>query len=156
LGCLVFKDLDRFGGTGATELMGKPVKVRVQDNDLWIAGLPVGATETVKEVMEDVPEKDYRIFLFHYPDYIEDRAQNKIDLYLAGHTHGGQVALPFYGALITLSRKGKQYESGLHRLASTYIYTNGGIGMEGGRAPRVRFCSRPEVTVIDITNHTNH
>jgi hypothetical protein len=98
-----FKDLDRFGGTGATELTGKPVKVRVQNNDIWVAGLPVGATGTVKKEMKDVPQKDYRIFLFHYPDYIEEMAQSKIDLYLAGHTHGGQVAMPFYGALIACS-----------------------------------------------------
>ena len=77
-------------------------------------------------------------------------ARNNIDLYLAGHTHGGQVALPFYGALVTLAATGKKYESGLHQLGNTYIYTNRGIGMEGGRAPRVRFCARPEVTVFDI------
>jgi predicted MPP superfamily phosphohydrolase len=80
---------------------------------------------------------------------------SKIDLYLAGHTHGGQVALPFYGALITLSKTGKKYESGLHHLSNTYMYTNRGIGMEGGKAPRVRFCARPEVTVIDISNSSD-
>jgi len=147
-----FKNLDRFGGTGAIELTGKPIKVRIKDSDVWIGGLPVGTSNSVQEVLKDVPEQDYRIFLFHYPDYIEEMAKNKIDLYLAGHTHGGQVALPFYGALITLATTGKKYESGLHHLGNTFMYTNRGIGMEGGRAPRVRFCARPEVTVIDITN----
>jgi predicted MPP superfamily phosphohydrolase len=73
-----------------------------------------------------------------------------VDPYLAGHTHGGQVALPFYGALATLSAFGKEFESGLHRVADTWEYTNRGIGMEGGAAPRMRFAARPEVTVIEV------
>jgi len=89
--------------------------------------------------------------LYHYPDAIEEAAQHRIDLYCAGHTHGGQVALPFYGAIITLSKFGKKYESGLRRLEDTWLYVNRGIGMEGGPAPRVRFCARPEITVIELS-----
>jgi predicted MPP superfamily phosphohydrolase len=78
------------------------------------------------------------------------RARSRIDLFCAGHVHGGQVALPFYGALVTLSRFGKQYERGLYHVGSMFMYVSRGIGMEGGVAPRVRFCSRPEITVIDL------
>jgi predicted MPP superfamily phosphohydrolase len=60
------------------------------------------------------------------------------------------VALPGYGALVTLSKFGKRFESGFHQVGSTWAYVNRGIGMEGGSAPRVRFASRPEVTVIEI------
>jgi len=73
-----------------------------------------------------------------------------VDLYCAGHTHGGQVALPFYGALVTFSKYGKRFETGLYRVGETRLYVSRGIGMEGGKIPRVRFCSRPEVTVIEI------
>ena len=145
-----FKSLDRFGGTGATELTSQAVPLRVRGSTVWIGGLPVGTKNSVKEAMAVAPTSDYRIFLFHYPDCIEEMRSNKIDLYLAGHTHGGQVALPFYGALVTLAATGKKYESGLHSIGDTYIYTNRGIGMEGGLAPRVRFCARPEITVIDV------
>jgi predicted MPP superfamily phosphohydrolase len=61
--------------------------------------------------------------------------QGRANLYLAGHTHGGQVALPFYVALVTLSRFDKKYESGLQRVGNTYLYVSRGIGMEGGPAP---------------------
>ena len=145
-----FRNLDRFNGTGVTELNFEAIPLDVRGSKIWIAGLPVGTKRTVKETMANAPVSDYRIFLFHYPDFIEEMARNNIDLYLAGHTHGGQVALPFYGALITLAETGKKYESGLHKLGDTYMYTNRGIGMEGGKAPRVRFCARPEVTVIDV------
>ena len=77
-------------------------------------------------------------------------ASEHMDLYCAGHTHGGQVALPLYGALITLSKYGKRYEAGLYHEKDTWLYVNRGIGMDGGFAPRVRFWSVPELTVIDI------
>ena len=76
----------------------------------------------------------------------EDR--DVVDLMLAGHVHGGQVALPFYGALMTLSRHGKRFEQGLYELPGMNLYVNRGIGMEGGSAPRVRFASRPEITLF--------
>lgn len=51
---------------------------------------------------------------------------------------------------MTLSRFGKRFESGLHRVRGTWLYVNRGIGMEGGPAPRVRFCSRPEITLLEL------
>jgi predicted MPP superfamily phosphohydrolase len=77
----------------------------------------------------------------------------RVDLFLAGHVHGGQVALPFYGALLTLSRFGKRFERGLYPDADGFgfpLYVSRGIGMEGGAMPRVRFCSRPELALIEL------
>ncbi len=153
-----FTEANLFGGTGATELDVQPVQLKIEDNVICVAGLPAPSSKTkrtekrksVQDVMQDVPENIYRVFLYHYPDFIEEMEKNKIDLYLAGHTHGGQVALPFYGALVTLSNRGKQFEAGLYQRGGTHLYVNRGIGMEGGIAPRVRFCARPEVTVIDV------
>jgi len=45
------------------------------------------------------------------PDLAENLDSKNVDLYLAGHTHGGQISLPFYGAIITFSAHGKKYES---------------------------------------------
>ncbi|UCD15100.1 MAG: metallophosphoesterase, partial [Candidatus Omnitrophota bacterium] len=86
----------------------------------------------------------------HSPDLAQDLEGLNIDLYLAGHTHGGQVNVPFYGALITCSRYGKKYESGKYRVNNMVLYVNRGIGMEGGDAPRVRFLCRPQITIFDI------
>ena len=57
----------------------------------------------------------------------------------------------FFGAIVTLSKYGKKYERGLYTIGKGWLYVNRGIGMEGGLAPRVRFCARPEITVIEIT-----
>ncbi len=153
-------ELDRFADTGARELKGEAVRLDIAGTSVWLAGMPVGgdwvsgettsARRELDRALGAIPPEAFSVFLYHYPDEIEAVAARKIDLYLAGHTHGGQVALPLYGALITLSRYGKRYEAGLYRVGQTTLYVNRGIGMEGGPAPRVRFCARPEVTVIEI------
>jgi predicted MPP superfamily phosphohydrolase len=147
---LFWPALDRFGGTGARELRSEAVKFDVAGASVWIAGVPVMGEGQFDETFASVPPGAFTIFLHHYPDLIREVAAKKIDLYCAGHTHGGQVALPLYGALVTLSKYGKKYEAGLYREGETTLYVNRGIGMEGGPAPRVRFWARPEVTVIEI------
>jgi uncharacterized protein len=139
-----------FGSVGVTELNGKAVKVNVRGVDIWIAGAPYDQPESIKSMLNAIPKGALTVLLFHSPDMVESLDPGRVDLYLAGHTHGGQVALPFYGALITFSKFGKKYESGLHHFGDTLIYVNRGIGMEGGPVPRVRFCARPEVTAIDL------
>lgn len=139
-----------FEETGVRELKNEAVKFDAGGASLWIAGTPVGGEHKFEQVLDAIPPEAFSIFLYHYPDLINEVAAKKVDLYCAGHTHGGQVALPLYGALITLSKFGKRYESGLYRVNETHLYVNRGIGMEGGPAPRVRFWARPEVTVIEI------
>ena len=109
--------------------------------------MPVGLKAGIDTALDRVPADAFTILLYHYPDEVERARKRRVDLYCAGHTHGGQVALPLYGALLTLSRSGKKYEAGLYRVGETWLYVNRGIGMEGS-SPRVRFCARPEVTVI--------
>lgn len=91
----------------------------------------------------------FRVVLYHTPDLVEALAPLRPDLYLAGHTHGGQVRLPFYGAVVTFSKFGKKYEMGRYKVGHTVLYVNRGIGMAEGLPP-VRFLCRPEVTVIDV------
>lgn len=142
-----------FDGTGAKELNGDSAEVIVNGVPIWIAGAGVGFEDEkmMEQAVASVPPEAFKVFLYHYPDMIKEVAQRKVDLYCAGHTHGGQVALPWYGALVTLSKYGKRYEAGLYREDETWLYVNRGIGMEGGLAPRVRFWARPEVTVIEVS-----
>lgn len=149
-----WRGLDLFGGTGARELDGQSVVLEIRGATVSINGLPVGREAQIDEALARTPSAAFTLFLYHYPDEVDAVASHGIDLYCAGHTHGGQVSMPWYGALITLSRFDKKYEAGRYRKDNTILYVNRGIGMEGGRAPRVRFCARPEVTVIDIVSAT--
>lgn len=144
--------LDLFGGTGVTELSGNAVRVvgAGVPGEVWITGVPVDGLDAIPGALQAIPPGAISIFLYHYPDEIETVASLGADLYCAGHTHGGQLALPFYGALVTLSRFGKRFENGLYRVGRTALYVNRGIGMEGGVAPRMRFMARPEITIIEV------
>ena len=93
----------------------------------------------------------FTILLYHTPDLLPEAAQQGVDLQLSGHTHGGQVRLPFFGALYTSSLYGKRFEVGRHQLANTTLYVTRGIGMEGEGAPRVRFLCPPEVILWEIS-----
>jgi len=86
------------------------------------------------------------ILLFHYPLYCERLGQNHFDLILAGHSHGGQVRLPFYGSLIHISHTGK-YDLGLYQTLSGPMYVNPGLGWF--HLP-IRFNCRPEITVFEL------
>ena len=84
--------------------------------------------------------------LAHEPDYAEESKRYPIDLQLSGHSHGGQVRLPFYGALI-LPYLGKKYPIGLAQAGAMWVYTNRGIGVV---SPPVRFNCRPEITLLTL------
>lgn len=85
------------------------------------------------------------ILLLHYP-LMAERVAGKFDLLLAGHSHGGQVRIPFYGALMLPYWVGK-YQVGLFRLAAGPLYVNPGIGWF---VTPLRFNCPPELTVFDI------
>lgn len=145
-------ELDLFGGTGAHELDGEAMRLTVESAELRIAGLAFGNASQIqiRKLLTGPPRETFTVFLYHTPDKIFEVAHRGADLYCAGHTHGGQVALPFYGALVTLSRYGKRFEAGLHRVEQTWLYVNRGIGMDGDPWPRVRFAARPEITLIEL------
>ncbi|MGQ9518419.1 MAG: metallophosphoesterase [Anaerolineae bacterium] len=106
--------------------------------------------ERLRRLCASLPADAYRVLLYHSPDLMPTARELGIDLYLCGHTHGGQVRLPAYGALITSSRLGKQYEMGLYREGRTHLYVSRGVGLEGLGAPRLRFLCRPEVTLVTL------
>jgi predicted MPP superfamily phosphohydrolase len=90
------------------------------------------------------------ILLYHTPDLAPEAAAAGIDLQLSGHTHGGQVRLPLFGALFSGSLYGKRFEVGRMQVGSMTLYVTRGIGMEGKGAPRVRFLCPPEVVLWEI------
>jgi predicted MPP superfamily phosphohydrolase len=77
--------------------------------------------------------------------------QYPVDLYLCGHTHGGQVRLPIYGAIITSSSLGKRYEMGPYVEQDTTLYISRGIGLEGLSAPRMRLLCPPEIILFSLS-----
>ena len=143
-------DLGLLESTGFRWLEHDTVAVSKGDDAINISGLSLDRSQAYRDLLREAGRGRFHVFLFHTPDLIEDIRGLGVDLYLCGHTHGGQVALPVYGALITLSKFGKKYESGRYELDGTILYVNRGLGLEPRPAPQVRFCSRPEIAVFDI------
>jgi len=86
------------------------------------------------------------VLLAHYPVWCEKVAPHRYDVILAGHSHGGQVRLPFYGALI-VPHNVDRYELGRFETAGGPLYVGAGIGYF---YLNLRFCCRPELTVVEV------
>ena len=149
----VFNDLP------ITVLDDQVKKLQIGQQEINLVGVsnfgPTRDGQVLSVLMEQVPQDAYSILLYHTPDLIEVANRLQIDLYLAGHTHGGQVRLPLWGAIITMSAYGKQYESGLYQLNPTTLYVSRGIGLEGLSMPRARFLCPPEMVLIDLGNEAS-
>jgi predicted MPP superfamily phosphohydrolase len=85
------------------------------------------------------------VLLAHYPEFFDAAAARDVDLVLSGHTHGGQIALPFAPRQVSLSRLAKQAAPGLHIRGPSRLYVNPGLGTTG---PPVRLGIPPEITVL--------
>ncbi len=89
---------------------------------------------------------EINILLYHSPDLIyEINEEDNIQLMLSGHTHGGQVRIPFFGALFTGSLYHRKLQTGLYQMGQTLLSISRGIGFEGMGAPRVRILCKPEL-----------
>jgi uncharacterized protein len=109
---------------------------------------PAGLLALVRQA----PSDSLRIAIGHGPDFVQDLAgAAPVELALAGHTHGGQVVLPWLGAPITKMRLPRLYASGLHDYAGVPIHVSAGVGMERGTAPQLRFLCPPEISLIEVT-----
>ena len=84
----------------------------------------------------------------HEPDVSWDLDGKHVDLHLAGHTHGGQIALPWFGPPLMLSTVPRRFARGLHTFGDHLIHVNPGIGMEGDNAPRMRINCPPEIDLL--------
>jgi predicted MPP superfamily phosphohydrolase len=86
------------------------------------------------------------ILLLHYPAWTKKLGGQKFDLVLSGHSHGGQVRVPFCGSII-VPYNVDEYDLGLFQTKAGPLYVNPGIGWF---YLDVRFNCRPEITVIEV------
>jgi len=130
-----------FAATGGAWLMDRTVTT--PDGNFSI----VGATclSSRQAPLGPVP-LTRNIFLMHYPAWVKKLGNARYDLILAGHSHGGQVRLPFFGP-VHLPFGVDEYDMGLFHTAPGPLYVNPGIGWF---PVPIRFNCRPEITVFEI------
>ena len=99
----------------------------------------------LNDAIAQLSDSGAAILLAHEPDFAtQSAATGKFDLQVSGHTHGGQIVLPFYGPPI-LPYLGKKYPSGLYKVKDMFQYTNRGVGMDKFA---VRFNCPAELTLF--------
>jgi hypothetical protein len=141
---------------GIVVLQDEAIEVSVAGASLWLMGPScsrdlVADGAMLRNLLAAAPQGAFTLLLYHTPDLMPQALALGVDLYLAGHTHGGQWRLPGFGALLTSSTHWKRYEAGHYREGETHLYVSRGLGMEGFGTPRARFFCPPEVVEILLT-----
>ena len=119
------------------------------EDDVYITGLDSFSAGFPRPgVIDNTPPGSRHIVLAHEPDSFNGLTDSRIRLQISGHTHGGQVRLPYYGALF-LPGWGRDYQEGLHTANDgRQLYVNRGIGT---LTLHLRINCRPEITVFELT-----
>ncbi len=104
--------------------------------------------------LEARPGEALRLVFAHRPDVVYGLAQESpVDLVIAGHTHGGQVSLPFFGPPIVSTKVGRRVGAGgLHEVNGSLLYVSRGVGWENHHAPRIRVLCPPEVSLLTLAS----
>ena len=133
---------------GLQVLRNQSIPLERDGQRIWVVGVDDVYEEAndLDKALLGIPPTETKIVAVHEPDFADETARHSIDLQVSGHSHGGQVRIPGYGAPV-LPRLGRKYPIGLNRVGNLQVYTNRGIGMV---TPPVRLNCSPEVTLITL------
>ena len=133
---------------GIQVLRNEAVAIERGFSRLWIAGADCAFFKKadLDRTLAKIPEDEPVLLLAHEPDFADYAAFYNVDLQLSGHSHGGQVVAPYFGAPY-LPPLGRKYVRGRYKIRNMQLYTNRGIGVGG--AP-VRYNAPPEVTIARL------
>ncbi len=138
--------IDAFGARGVQFLVNRSVRLRRGSDTLTLAGIDevYRGEPDVGTALSGLDPHEPCIGASHHPDIIDLLDGRRIDLLLCGHTHGGQIRLPFFGAVVVPSRHEGEFASGFHRVRSVLMYVSRGMGA----IPPIRILCRPEVATF--------
>ena len=144
-------------GTPVRFLHDEIVQTHVGDRAVTIGGSRLeydapSAVQTAHDLEARPGTDDIRILLTHRPDAVRNLPPHgRTDLTVAGHTHGGQVALPLIGPIMTLTEVPRAVAAGgSHDLDGRRIYVGRGVGLERNQAPQIRLLVPPNIGLLDL------
>lgn len=133
---------------GFQVLINKNAVIERNGERVFIVGVDdaLFGSPDLEKAMDGIGLEEFVLLLAHEPDFAEVVKNHSIDLQLSGHSHGGQIRIPFVGHIVTppLARK---YIAGLYKLGNLALYVNRGIGTT---IFPFRFYCRPEITLFHL------
>lgn len=146
-----FEIATRLGDAGVSLLKNSAVPLQRSGRHIWIAGVddPVTGMDNLTGALSGVKDGAPVVLLAHSPDVFPRAVEAGVDLVLAGHTHGGQVRLPFVGALWGPDLEFlPRWDHGQFRQGETTLIVNSGLGES---TLPLRVCNPPEIALVTLT-----
>ena len=139
---------DSLRAKGINVLANQSIAIERDGGRFWLSGVDdvIGNTADLDATLRPVPADEPVILLAHEPDYADHVSRYAVDLQLSGHSHGGQVRLPFIRPLY-LPSLARKYIWGLYKIGGLTLYTNPGLGTVD--IP-VRLNCPPEITFLTL------
>jgi predicted MPP superfamily phosphohydrolase len=133
---------------GIQVLANQSVPIEGNGARFWLSGVndPLKGKPDLDQTLHTIPPEESVILLAHEPDYADHVVRYPVDLQLSGHTHGGQILVPFLPPLY-LPPLGRKYVSGLYKIGGLTVYVNRGLGTVN--VP-VRMNCPPEITLLTL------
>ncbi len=145
---------------GITPLLNRHVVLERAGETFALAGVddPVNDQDRLPDALHGIPDGLFTLLLMHSPDGIAEAVVRGVDVVLSGHTHGGQVRLPLFGAPHTHTILGRRMSDGYYaakrlrraigiRPGRTQLYVTRGLGVSG---LALRFLAPPELTLLTL------
>lgn len=135
-------------GRGVRFIINDNVQLRRGTDHLSILGIDevYRGKPDVAAAFKGIGESEPCIAVSHHPDIMDELDGRRLDLLVCGHTHGGQIRLPFFGPIVIPSRHEGEFAEGFHRVRNVLLYVSRGIGA----VPPLRILCRPEVATFTL------
>lgn len=129
---------------GAILLTHSSITIKLRGVRVQVAGAAPVRGQGALEALAD-QEAEFRILLCHYPQTVDRLPAGAFQLVLAGHTHGGQICVPYPGGKLRLEHLGASYWEGVYRRPAATLYVSRGLGTS---FVPFRFLARPQATEL--------
>lgn len=136
---------------GIKILHNERIRIEIDGCELTIAGLddPYLRRDDISKTFAEYQKNGPCFVLSHTPDPYKELIASGADVIFCGHTHGGQIRLPFWGPIVTRTSAPRRMVSGLHRVEDAFVHITTGLG--SGKFSYPRFMCLPEVTIFTIS-----
>jgi len=136
---------------GVHVLINESMKLQVHGTPVLIGGTDDPVTQKVdfEKALHGLSPETFNVLLIHQLDGLLKLSHHGVDLAFAGHTHGGQIRMPFFGPFFCDTKLGRRYVEGLREYKGTTVFVSRGLG--AGRILIPRFACRPEAIWIEVT-----